>query len=93
MKIIVKRERLEEFDERKIYRSCYAACLNAHHTKQNAKKVANAVTRLVVKWAKKEKGVINSKKIKVLIFRILNKIDPEVAFLYETHLDISQDGI
>ncbi len=89
MKLIVKKEKLEEFDKKKVYRSCYAACLNAHYTKQNAKKVANAVTRLVVKWAKKEKGVINSKKIRVLMFRILNKIDPEVAFLYETHLDIS----
>ncbi|MBI2673106.1 hypothetical protein HYX19_02500 [Candidatus Woesearchaeota archaeon] len=89
MKLIVKREKLEEFDERKIYRSCYAVCLNAHYTKQNAKKVATAVTKLVVKWVKKEKGVINSKKIRAIMFKILNKIDPEVAFLYETHLDIS----
>mgnify|MGYP001588253229 CR=1 FL=1 len=89
MKLIVKREKLEEFDERKIYRACYAACLNAHYTKQNAKKVATAVMKLVVKWVKKEKGIINSKKIRAIMFKILNKIDPEVAFLYETHLDIS----
>ena len=48
---IVKRGGHEEhFDERKVYASCFAACLNVHMNKIEAEECAEKVTKDIKKW-------------------------------------------
>mgnify|MGYP005854771311 CR=1 FL=1 len=49
---IVKRKgHIEEFDDRKIYRSAYFACRNAHLSEKQSKAIAKKVGYLVFNWA------------------------------------------
>jgi len=49
---IVKRKgHKQEFDERKLYASVYAACLSAHVDKEEVEATANLVCREIKKWS------------------------------------------
>ncbi len=86
---LVKRKgHLEKFDERKVYASCYAACLSGHLKKEKAEKIAASVTKDISKWIKDRKKV-SSNDIFRLVIQSLKKHDREIAFLYETHRDVS----
>ena len=86
---IVKRKgHMEEFDERKIYDSCYAACLNAHIEHAKAEKITKKVCKEVGTWAKKKKIVDTSEIFKEVIVA-MKKHDKDAAFMFETHRDIS----
>ena len=88
MKEIVKRRgHVEAFDERKVYGSCYAACLNAHISHQQSEKIASKVSAEVKKWAGKKKRM-NSDQIFGQVIAALKKHDKDAAFMYETHRDI-----
>ena len=55
---IVKRKgHSEEFDERKVYASCYAACLSSHMPHIHAEKICGKVAKEVKAWARKNKTV------------------------------------
>jgi len=89
MKHIVKRKGHEEhFDERKVYASTFAACLNVHMKKEAAEKCADKVTGEIKKWMKK-KSEVSSYKIFKEVINILKKYDKDAAFMYETHRDIN----
>lgn len=89
MTLLVKRGgHAEKFDERKIYASCYAACVNCHHEKKNAEKICEKVMTDVKRWMNGKSHVTSSDIFKRVI-TILKKIDKEVAFMYETHRDVS----
>ena len=86
-KHLVKRKgHNEEYDERKVYASCYAAALNAHYNEKEAEEFAKVVTTKVNKWIK-TKAQISSDDIRHQI--IIAMHDPEVALLYKHHLDLS----
>jgi transcriptional regulator NrdR family protein len=86
---IVKRRGIaEEFDERKIYASCYAACLSSHVPHMKAEKVCEKVSSELKIWANK-KGVLSSDDIFAKTTLVLRKHDKDSAFMYETHRDIS----
>jgi transcriptional regulator NrdR family protein len=86
---LVKRQgHFEQFDENKLYKSCLSASLNAHHDKVVASKIAKRAVNKV-KILIKGKTKINSKEIFKLTSKVLEDIDSDVAFLYETHRDIS----
>ena len=78
----------EEFDERKIYSSCYAACLNVHMKHMEAEKICEKVCKDIKAWIKAKKSVTSGQ-----IFRkttaVLRKHDKNAAFMYETHRDIA----
>ena len=86
---IVKRKgHVEEFDEKKVYGSTYAACLNTQLKHTESEKIAEKVSREVKVWAKGKK-TIGSTQIFKKIVSVIKKHDKNVAFMYETHRDIS----
>lgn len=86
---IVKRKgHRERFDERKVYASCYAACLSAHMHKLKAEKVCEAVCRDVRKWIAGKKAV-SSHEIFGYVAGSLRTQDEDAAFMYATHRDLS----
>lgn len=76
------------FDVKKIYASVYAATLNAHYSEKDAEMIASMVSKNVHKKACKKRD-IDSKDIKLEVIHELNNVDKDIAFLYETHLDIN----
>lgn len=86
---IVKRKgHKEEFDERKVYASAYAACLNVHLNEEEAEKIASKVSGEVREWIKKKREV-SSQDIFDFVIKSLKKYNEHAAFMYETHRDIS----
>ena len=86
---IVKRKgHAEEFDERKVYASCYAACLNAQIEHKKAEKICDKVSRELKAWARKKKYA-DSKEIFKKVTAAMKRYDKNAAFMYETHRDIS----
>ena len=86
---IVKRRGVqEEFDEKKVYASVYSASRVGGLKEKDAEKLADKVTKHVRKWVDKKK-LIDSKDIFRQVVSLLNKENKEVAFLYETHRDVS----
>ena len=86
---IVKRKgHAEEFDERKVYASCYAACLNAQIEHTKAEKICEKVSRELKAWAIKKKYA-DSKEIFKKVTAAMKRHDKNAAFMYETHRDIS----
>lgn len=86
---IVKRRGYEqEFDERKLYASIYAACLSAHVDKEEAAAISNLVVREVKKWLR-EKEEITSDQIFKKAGEELKHLNKAAGFMYTTHRDIS----
>ena len=86
--IVKRRGHQEEFDDRKIYASCYAACLNAQIEHTTAEKICEKVSKELKTWARKKKMVDSSEIFKKTI-ATMKKHDKDAAFMYETHRDIS----
>ena len=89
MKHIVKRKGHEEFfDERKIYASCYSACLGTRMKHREAEEICENVCKEMKSWiAKKEK--VTATYIFQQMIKTIKKYNKEVAFLYETHRDLA----
>jgi transcriptional regulator NrdR family protein len=86
---IVKRQgHTEDYDERKVYAACYSACLGTHLTKAEAERICDVVAEQVTKWIKTKKTVTSTDIFQKTI-EVLKVIDEDVAFMYETHRDIS----
>jgi len=86
--IVKRRGHRQEFDERKIYASVYAACINTSLEKEEAEKIASKVAGSIKSWVKDKKEV-NSSDIFEKTGASLEEINPDVAFMYKTHRDIS----
>jgi len=78
----------EEFDERKAYASCYAACISAGLKKREAEQICAKVVGTVKKHLRAHKE-IGSNELFNLLVREIKKHHPKAAYLYETHRDIS----
>ncbi|MBI2086298.1 hypothetical protein HYT74_03070 [Candidatus Daviesbacteria bacterium] len=86
---IIKRQgRKQEFDERKLYASIYAACLSTHVDKQEAEVTANLVVREIRKWMEKKQEVSSDEIFKQASEELMS-LNKEAAFMYTTHRDIS----
>ena len=86
--IVKRRGGQEEFDEKKAYASVYSASRVGGLKEKEAERLADKITKQVKKWVDKKK-LIDSKQIFTLVVKLLNKENKEVAFLYETHRDVS----
>lgn len=86
--VVKRRGHKEQFDERKLYASVYAACLSCHIDKEEAESVANLVTREVKKWIDERKEV-SSDQIFKQIGEELKHLNEDAAFMYTTHRDVS----
>ncbi len=86
---IVKRKgHTEEYDERKVYASSYAAVLNVHETQKVAEDIAEKVSKDVSNWIKDKKEV-NSSQIFDEVTKSLAKYNKDASFMYNTHRDVS----
>lgn len=88
MLVVKRRGHIQEFDERKVYASVYAACLNSHINREEAESMAALVTREVRKWIE-EKHTVTSDQIFRKIGDELHHLNKDAAFMYITHRDIS----
>ena len=86
-RIVKRRGHIERFDERKVYASCYAACLSAHIPHPKAEKICEKVAVGVKKWAEK-KHAVTSHEIFLKTASLIKKHHKEAAFMYATHRDI-----
>ena len=88
-KYVIKRKgHLEVFDERKVYASCYAACLNASLTKYEAEKICEGVTKKIRSWIVKRKKATSDDIFKEII-KAMKKFNEDASFMYETHRDVN----
>ncbi len=85
--IVKRRGHKEKFDPRKVYATSYAACRNAHLSEIQSEQIAEAVTTALEKWIA-DKNEVTSDAIFHEIVEILRHLEPDAAFLYETHRDI-----
>ena len=86
---IVKRQGHREcFDERKVYASCYAACMSSHVPHQRAEKISQNVASEIRSWIKHKK-LVTSDQLFREIGKAIQKHDKNAAFMYRTHRDIS----
>ncbi|OGE38028.1 hypothetical protein A3B45_04310 [Candidatus Daviesbacteria bacterium RIFCSPLOWO2_01_FULL_39_12] len=86
---IVKRKgHKQEFDERKLYASVYAACLSAHVDKEEVEATANLVCREIKKWMS-DREEITSDEIFRQAAEELMALNKDAAFMYTTHRDVS----
>ncbi len=89
MKCIVKRHGVcEKYDERKVYASCYAACLSASVEHVHAEKICEKVSKEITSWVKIKKEISSDQMFKQ-IGKMIKKHHKPAAFMYETHRDIS----
>jgi transcriptional regulator NrdR family protein len=86
--IVKRRGHEEEFDEKKVYASCYAACLSAHIEHMKSEKICDKVAKEIKAWARKKRAIDSTEIFKKTIATI-NKHDKNAAFMYKTHRDIA----
>lgn len=85
---VVKRRGIKQrFDERKLYASIYSAALVAGYGELKAEKFADYICNIIKK--RHVKKTITSTELKKQTIKELKKKDKDIAFLYETHLDLS----
>ena len=86
--ILKRKGHTQEFDERKLYASIYAACLSSHTPHQEAENMANLVTQEVKKWLANQEEITSDKIFKQAVVE-LEHLNKDAAFMYSTHRDIS----
>ncbi len=89
MSHIVKRKGHKEgFDERKIFASVFAACLVLRMTDKEAELIANTVAKEVTD-SFKNIPELTAHTIHKAVAESLKKYNPDAAYMYDTHRDIS----
>ncbi len=89
MEHIVKRKgHKERFDERKIYASVFAACMTLRMSDEEAELIAQMVTHDVGEEYK-DVHEVSVHSIHKFVAECLQKYNPDVAYMYKTHRDIS----
>lgn len=89
MKHVIKRKgKIETFDERKLYASIYAALIALRITDEQAETISDLVSHSVIKDIL-HRHEISSGELHKIVVEHLKKYNPEAAFIYETHRDIS----
>ncbi len=83
--VVKRKDHTEEFDEKKVYGSVYAACASAHYNEMQCEGIAEEITKNIKKFVKNKKE-IPSTEIRKKIESELKKKDEELAFFYEQHL-------
>ncbi|MFB6295065.1 MAG: ATP cone domain-containing protein [Candidatus Nanohaloarchaea archaeon] len=91
MDVLITREgEKEEFDQRKLYSSIYHPARVAEYTEEEAEELAEDVCQAVVDWMEEQDDpVVTSDELREKTIEELEERDDEVAFLYDTHLDIN----
>jgi transcriptional regulator NrdR family protein len=85
--IIKRRGKTEQFDEKKVYASVYAACMDCALGESKSEAIAQEITSLVKAYLKEKKDV-NTSEIFGFVLQKLAHINEPAAFMYETHREI-----
>ncbi len=86
---IIKRQgHKEHYDERKVYKSVYAACFVVSNDKDYCTDLSLRIAAKVTKWIHRNHEVTNE-QVTMFVAKLLKQEDPDIAFLYEHHMDIS----
>ncbi|MBI4168150.1 MAG: hypothetical protein HY515_04285 [Candidatus Aenigmarchaeota archaeon] len=88
MEVVKRKGHTEKFDERKVYASCYAACMTCGLHENGCEIISSKVAGEVKKWVRKKKRV-TSREIFRKVISLLRKAHKPAAFMYETHMDVS----
>ncbi len=89
MAVVVKRRgKTEPFDEKKVYGSVYAACMDCAIGEKQCENVAAKIVADLKKFLKNKKE-INSTEIFGFVIQKLAKEHEAAAFMYQTHRDLS----
>jgi len=86
--IVKRRGHTEKYDEKKVYASCYYACMSAHINEEDAEKIAKDCMKKLNRWMRTKKE-ITAHQIYKVTSTTLRKHDKNAAFMYETHMDVS----
>lgn len=86
--IVKRRGHKQEFDERKLYASVFAACLSAHVKHEEVEGIANLVCKEIKKWLDKREEV-TSDEIFQQAGKELEHLNKNASFMYLTHRDVS----
>ena len=86
--IIKRKGHEEEFDERKLYASCYSSCINADIQSKKAEKICDSIAKKI-KAEIKGKKCVSSDFLFKKAAELLEKHDKNAAFMYKTHRDVS----
>lgn len=89
MKHTVKRKgHSEPFDERKIYASVFASCMSLRMTDEEGELISHMVSDEVEKVFKNEREIA-AHQIHKEVVKSLKKYNPDAAYMFDTHRDIS----
>ena len=88
MKLVKRKGHTEEFDQKKLYASVYAACMTLRMKEEEAELLAETVSGEVGK-ALASHDELSSQTIHSHVAKALHRYNPDAAFLYDTHRDIS----
>lgn len=86
--IVKRRGHKQEFDEKKVYGSVYAACLSSHVQHEEAELIASKVAEEIKEWIK-ERQEVKSIQIFNEVGESLKRLNKNAAFMYTTHRDVS----
>lgn len=78
----------EPFDIKKIERACLRAGLNTHLKEPLAQKICNKVAVGMTEWMESRKAVTSVDIFEQVILLLMAE-NEDVAFMFETHLDIN----
>jgi transcriptional regulator NrdR family protein len=88
MEVVKRRGHKEGFDEKKLYGSVYSACASLRMTEEQAELLATIVTH-EVKQVFHQQAEVDSKQILKAAAEVLHRLNPDAAYIYETHRDIN----
>ena len=89
MKQLVKRRgHTESFEEKKLYGSILSACMSLRMKDEEAELLSETVSQEVIQ-AVKDIETVDAKVLHKHVVDSLHRYNPDAAFLYDTHKDLS----
>lgn len=90
MKVVKNHGGKEEFDEEKLFNSVYYPAKEGDFGDERSKEIAEKVIWEIKAWmSEHEDTVFSWKEIRGKVVDILEREEEDVAFLYNTHLDLN----
>ncbi|MBN1169634.1 hypothetical protein JXA56_01285 [Candidatus Micrarchaeota archaeon] len=87
-KVVKRRGKEEPFDEKKFYDSVFSACKECDLGDDDARKISDKVTADINKFVG-SRDEINTTEIFAYALQLLAQHHEAVAFMYQTHRDLS----
>lgn len=80
----------EELDEEKLWNSLYYPARECHYSEEESTELADEAKQRVLEWIEHhEDNVVTTKELRETVIEVLEELDEDVAFMYESHLDIN----